>query len=119
MALSTQDLQAISEIMDIKIQPINERLDKMDERIDQIDGRIDQMDVRLDKMDERLDNIEFAVSRNYDLTLEFYASQKEFNNEFREHLHKIDGRLEMHDNQIAKNTADIRYLKRLNHLNSY
>ncbi len=140
MALSTQDLQAISEIMDIKIQPINERLDKMDERFDQIDGRLDQMDVRLDKMDERfdqidgrldqmdvrldkmdkrLDNIEYVVSRNYDLILELYATPKEFTADTKDHLRKIDGILEMHGNQIVKNTADILYLKQLNHLNSY
>ena len=91
----------------------------MDERFDQIDGRLDQVDVRLDKMDKRLDNIEYVVSRNYDLTLEFYVAQKEFNADTREHLRKIDGILEMHSNQIVKNTADILYLKQLNHLNSY
>lgn len=42
--MTKEDLQLLSDLMDEKLKPINNRLDKMDER--------------LDKMDERLDNIE-------------------------------------------------------------
>lgn len=35
--MTREDLQAISELMDEKLKPINERLDKMDQRLDTIE----------------------------------------------------------------------------------
>ena len=41
MSLTTEDLQAISDLMDKKLEPINNRLDKMDERLDNIENRLE------------------------------------------------------------------------------
>ncbi len=41
MSLTREDLQAISELMDMKLEPVNKRLDKMDERLDKIESDID------------------------------------------------------------------------------
>lgn len=49
MALTKEDLQAIAQIMDERIEPINKRLDSIDERLDGIDERLDviEEDVRI------------------------------------------------------------------------
>lgn len=44
-------LQAISDMMDLKLAPIAGRLDSMDSRFDGIDKRFDKMDQRLDALD--------------------------------------------------------------------
>lgn len=49
--LDEKDLQAIAQLMDMRLKPINERLDSMD-------GRLDSMEDRLDSIDERLSNVE-------------------------------------------------------------
>ena len=51
-------LQAIGQMLDTKLQPVHERLDRMDERLDGIDERLDRMDERLDGIDERLDRMD-------------------------------------------------------------
>lgn len=49
--LDEKDLQAIAQLMDMRLKPINERLDSMD-------GRLDSVDSRLDFIEERLSNVE-------------------------------------------------------------
>ena len=53
-----QLLQALSDMMDKKLEPINSRLDSMDNRLDSMDSRLDSMDSRLDSMDSRLDGMD-------------------------------------------------------------
>lgn len=50
--LDQNDLQAIAQLMDIKLKPINERLDSMDARLDSMDARLDSMDARLSNLEE-------------------------------------------------------------------
>ena len=68
--LDQNDLQAIAQLMDMKLQPINKRLDSMDERLD-------SMDERLDSIDERLSNLEedSKVTRNAVNTLLDWAEE--------------------------------------------
>lgn len=63
MALTKEDLNAISQLMDEKLKPVNNRLDKMDGRFDKMDGRLDKMDSRLDKMDGRLGKVENRLDK--------------------------------------------------------
>lgn len=49
--LDEKDLQAIAQLMDMRLKPINERLDS-------VDSRLDSMEDRLDSIDERLSNVE-------------------------------------------------------------
>lgn len=58
MALTKEDLQAISSLMDGKLEPFNEKLDSMDKRLDRVDSRLDGIDYRLDGMDKRLDDMD-------------------------------------------------------------
>ena len=52
-----QLLQALSDMMDQKLQPINNRLDNMDNRLDNMDNRLNSMENRLNSMDNRLDGM--------------------------------------------------------------
>ncbi len=60
MSLTNDDLLAISDMMDKKLQPINNRLDKIDDRLDSLDDRLDSLDDRLDSLDDRLDSLKFS-----------------------------------------------------------
>lgn len=48
-------LQAISDLMDQKLEPISSRLDSMDVRFDGIDRRLDKVDQRLDILEYKQD----------------------------------------------------------------
>ena len=58
VALTKDDLQAIANLMDTKLQPINNRLDGIEGRLDGMEGRFDGMEGRLDSMEGRLDSME-------------------------------------------------------------
>lgn len=50
--MEKSDLQAISDLLDSKLQPIHERLDRVEGRLDKVDGRLDRVEGRLDRMEE-------------------------------------------------------------------
>lgn len=50
MALTNEDLKAISDLMDQKLEPINQRLDKMDNRLDLIELKQDRTAKKLDDL---------------------------------------------------------------------
>lgn len=71
MSLTNDDLLAISDMMDKKLQPINNRLDKIDDRLDSLDDRLDSLDDRLDSLKfsqehitEKLKGIEVTMNYN-------------------------------------------------------
>ena len=54
MALTKEDLQAIGQIMDNKLEPVNARLDKLE----QINAKLDKLEsinARLDKLEPKMD----------------------------------------------------------------
>ena len=51
MALTNEDLMAISNLMDQKIHPLNDRLNCMDSRLDRMENRLDRVEIRLDKLE--------------------------------------------------------------------
>ena len=73
MTLTNEDLLAISELLDVKLdsklkaelQPVkdelrdlNVKVDRMDQRLDRVEERLDQVEERLDRMEERQDRME-------------------------------------------------------------
>ena len=58
MALTAEDLQALSTIMERQLQPIKQHIEQMDTRLNRMDERLNRMDERLNKMDERLSEVE-------------------------------------------------------------
>ncbi len=51
-------LQALSDMINNKLEPVYQRFDQMDNRLDRMDARLDQMDNRIDRIDVRLDQME-------------------------------------------------------------
>ena len=64
--LDKEDLQAIAQLMDMKLEPINARLDKVDARLDKVDARLDKVDARLDAMETDIAELkeDAAVTRS-------------------------------------------------------
>ncbi|WP_411675925.1 hypothetical protein [Caproicibacter sp.] len=60
--LDKNDLQAIAQLMDLKLQPINGQLDSMGKRFDFMGNRLDSMGTRLDSMEKQLGSIDDRLS---------------------------------------------------------
>ena len=58
-----QLMQALSGLLDEKLQPIKDRLDKMEDRLDKMEDRLDKMEGRLDKVEGRLNVVEVLQRR--------------------------------------------------------
>ena len=65
ITLTNEDLKAISQLLDIKLdeclKPMNDHFESIDARLDSMDQRFDAIDARLDSMDQRFDVIEFKL----------------------------------------------------------
>ena len=61
MALTNEDLKAIAELMDQKLEPINNRLDQMDNRLDKMDNRLDLIELKQDRTSKKLDDLQLDV----------------------------------------------------------
>ena len=101
MALTNEDLQAIAALLDtkldIKLKPIEQRLDNIESKVLAL-----QNDVA---------DVKETVNKNYTLTEEFYVSQKEHHTEIADSLAIVTGELDMHNHQIARNTAELKRVK--------
>lgn len=56
-------LHAIGQMLDTKLQPVCERLDRMDERLDGIDERLDCIDKRLTNLEAQVSEVSRRVKR--------------------------------------------------------
>ena len=87
MALTKEDLQAISSLMDGKLEPFNEKLDSMDQRLDRVDSRLDGINYRLDGMDQRLEFVEMKQDlmqkKLDDLAFDMKVSERAITKEIR------------------------------------
>lgn len=64
MSLTNEDLLAISEMMDKKLQPINDRLDAMDKRFDKVDDNFNTLKFNQEHITENLKGIEVTMNYN-------------------------------------------------------
>lgn len=73
MALTKEELKALSDLLDEKLDkrlaPIEKKLDKIEgrldaieTRLDKVEGRLDAMEIRLEKVEGRLDRLETDVA---------------------------------------------------------
>ena len=88
-----------------EVQGMKQSFGSLENRMDKMDERFDSIDLRLDKMDDRQDKIDQKIDRNYDAVMSFFSRQQEINTETSEKLNFIMGQLDMHNRQIALNTA--------------
>ena len=95
MSLTNEDLQAIANLfdskMDQKLQPINNRLDNMDNRLDKLESEVSGMKNGLDKLEsevsglkigqtairKELKEVHHKVTDTYDLALEAWGQSTE------------------------------------------
>lgn len=91
MALTNDDLKAISQLLD----------EKMDERFDKIEGRLDKMekhfkdiDKHLDKIDNRLDIIELKQDRMENKLVDFQLEMKIFSRNVEKNMHTLKDEME-------------------------
>ncbi|WP_394916086.1 hypothetical protein, partial [uncultured Robinsoniella sp.] len=87
---------------------VNCELNAYNKRFDDIENHFGNVNCELNAYNKRFDDIENLVRANYKMTEDFYISQKEVNTELFDQIAIISGELEMHNNQISKNTADLR-----------
>lgn len=78
MALTKEDLQAISDLLDVKLEekleeklekklecklkPIYDRLDTVDDRLDTMSNRLDRLEIKQDIMERKLDDTAFRLT---------------------------------------------------------
>ena len=77
MTLTNEDLLAISELLDVKLdsklkaelQPVkdelrdlNVKVDRMEQRLDRVEERLDRVEERLDQVEERLDQMDHEIA---------------------------------------------------------
>lgn len=143
MALSKEDLLALSELLDskldLKLQPIKDDISGMKSEISgmkndissmkndisslksEVSGMKSEMSTMKSEMSDMKDDISSlksdvveikqTVNKNYDLLEEFYVTQKEHNTDVMCRIKIIEGEIDMHSNQIALNTADLKRVK--------
>ena len=61
MALTKEDLNAIKELMDVQLKPINEQFGKINDRLDKIEGRLDVMEVIQKRNTRKLDDLKLDI----------------------------------------------------------
>lgn len=128
MALTQQDLQAIA----LLLKPIDRRLDTIERDVSTLKTDVSglkadvstlkadvsglksnvsglKLDVSTLKTD--VSELKETVNKNYGMLEEFYVHQKEHNTEIMDTLSIIEGELAMHNNQIARNTAQLQCVK--------
>lgn len=80
MALTNEDLMAISNLMDQKIHPINNRLDRMEIRLDRLESDMSAMKVGQAELSRQIKEIDQKVSNAYQLALDAWGTGVENRN---------------------------------------
>ena len=58
MELETRLEQKLEKILDEKLEPVYERLDRLESRMDAIESRMDRLEARMDAIESRMDRLE-------------------------------------------------------------
>ena len=104
MALTQEDLLAIGNLLETKLAPI---------KTDVADLKDDVGTLKTDVagLKDDVGSIKETVHRNYDVTLEFYGKQQEFNTATQEKLDELHSLIVIFSKQTIKNTTDLRLIK--------
>lgn len=104
MALTQEDLLAIGNLLETKLAPI---------KTDVADLKDDVGTLKTDVagLKDDVGSIKETVHRNYDVTLEFYGKQQEFNTATQEKLDELHSLIVIFSQQTIKNTTDLRLIK--------
>ena len=104
MALTKEDLQALSQLMDVKLDPI--KADVSGLKKDMVEVKSDVSGLKKDILE-----VKDIVSRNYDKTLEFYGKQQEYNAAQQEQMEEMQSLFAIYSRQTVRNTTELRQIK--------
>ena len=132
MALTQEDLLAIGNLLEAKLAPIKTDVADLKDDVSTLKTDVAGLkdDVGTLKMDvaglkddvstlktdvaglkDDVNELKETVHRNYDVTLEFYGKQQEFNTATQEKLDELHSLIVIFSQQTIKNTTDLRLIK--------
>ena len=132
MALTQEDLLAIGNLLEAKLAPIKTDVADLKDDVGtlktDVAGLKDDVgtlktdvaglkdDVSTLKTDvaglkDDVNELKETVHRNYDVTLEFYGKQQEFNTATQEKLDELHSLIVIFSQKTIKNTTDLRLIK--------
>lgn len=132
MALTQKDLLAIGNLLETKLAPIKTDVTDLKDDVVTLKTNVaglkddvgtlktdvtglkdDVGELRSDVviLKDDVGSIKETVHRNYDVTLEFYGKQQEFNTATQEKLDELHSLIVIFSQQTIKNTTDLRLIK--------
>ena len=132
MALTQEDLLAIGNLLETKLAPIKTDVADLKDDVGTLKADVaglkddvgtlkadvaglkdDVGELRSDVviLKDDVGSIKETVHRNYDVTLEFYGKQQEFNTATQEKLDELHSLIVIFSQQTIKNTTDLRLIK--------
>lgn len=132
MALTQEDLLAIGNLLETKLAPIKTDVADLKDDVVTLKTNVaglkddvgtlktdvtglkdDVGELRSDVviLKDDVGSIKETVHRNYDVTLEFYGKQQEFNMATQEKLDELHSLIVIFSQQTIKNTTDLRLIK--------
>ena len=89
-----QLMQALSGLLDEKLQPIKDRLGKIEGRLDKIEGRLDKVEGHMGKMEGRLNVVEVLQRRTTKKLDDLRLDMMVFQRNFRQDIHDLGDQME-------------------------
>ena len=132
MALTQEDLLAIGNLLETKLAPIKTDVADLKDDVGTLKTNVaglkddvgtlktdvaglkdDVGELRSDVviLKDDVGSIKETVHRNYDVTLEFYGKQQEFNTATQEKLDELHSLIVIFSQQTIKDTTDLRLIK--------
>lgn len=89
-----QLMQALSGLLDEKLQPIKDRLGKMEDRLDKMEGRLDKVEGQLGKIEGRLNVVEVLQRRTTKKLDDLRLDMMVFQRNVRQDIHDLGDQME-------------------------
>ena len=109
-------LQAISQMMDVKLTPINDRLEKIEERTSKIEERTSKIEERTLKIEERTLKLEVTLENETNKNIQLLMEAQSLNAEKMRNLDcvldDIESSVVATEAIVRQNIRDINVLKR-------
>ena len=109
--LEKKDLEAIAELIDVRMSKTDSRLDQMDSRFEQIDSRFEQMDSQFDQVNDRFGQLEKSMTEKIGQAIEesenFLLDEMErYDKKNEQQFDKINQRLDVLEQVCRGNRND-------------